>query len=386
MRRWIPLALLLSPALLPAPPLGAEAADVQSDLGANAAMKYWQAFAQMPALDRDQEALLGEWNKVPFNAAALKLIASSEKSRLYLHRGAKLTRCDWSLDYEDGMNLLLPYLAKSRDLARLAALHARHEFEQSHWEAGVEEATDMLALARHVGSEPIMICLLVRYGIERFAIDLLAPYLPRLQAFSPRIIAAVEAQSAGATVPQAFLAEKKYFLEWLIHRLKQGEAKEKGAWRDLLKAAIGVESVPDNAAIIQQIGSYERALQLLEEILPLSDQMAKIVALPRREFEKQYPDFKTKAKAGNVLAGHLLTSADKMFAAEQRNQALLALFKAAVAVVQGGPGRLKDIRDPFGDGPFEYRALDRGFELKSKLLYNELPVVLRVGEGKKEQR
>ena len=23
-------------------------------------------------------------------------------SRVYLHRGAKLPRCDWSLDYEDG--------------------------------------------------------------------------------------------------------------------------------------------------------------------------------------------------------------------------------------------------------------------------------------------
>src|SRR4051812_21449087 len=105
MRCWIPLALLFSLALLPSPPAGAEVADAKSDLGANAAMKYWQAFAQMPALDREQEALLGEWNKVPFDPAALKLIATSEKSRLYLHRGAKLSRCDWSLDYEDGMNL-----------------------------------------------------------------------------------------------------------------------------------------------------------------------------------------------------------------------------------------------------------------------------------------
>jgi len=30
--------------------------------------------------------------------------------------------------------------------------------------------------------------------------------------------------------------------------------------------------------------------------------------------------------------------------------------------------KLKDSKDPFGDGPFEYRALDKGFELKSKLL------------------
>lgn len=384
MRRWKPLALLLSLVLLTAPPLGAQASDAKVDLGANAALKYWQAFAQMPAADKEQESLLAEWNKVPFHAAAIKLISASEKSRLYLQRGAKLPRCDWSLDYEDGMNLLLPYLAKSRDLARLAALHARYEFEQGHWEAGIEDATAILALARHVGSEPIMICILVRYAIERIAIDLVTPYLPQLQAFSPRILKAYETLPVGATVQQAFLAEKKYFLEWLLHRLKEAEAKQKGAWREILKGAIGVEGELDGAAVVQQVGTYERAIQLVEEILSLSDQMTELVKLPRHEFERQYPEFKKKAKSANLLAGPLLTAADKMLASEQRNQALMALLSAALVVIQDGPDKLKDIKDPFGDGPFEYRALDKGFELKSKLHYNDQPVVLRVGQEKKE--
>jgi hypothetical protein len=61
----------------------------------------------------------------------------------------------------------------------------------------------------------------------------------------------------------------------------------------------------------------------------------------------------------------------------------MVLFQAALAVVQGGPDKLKDIKDPFGDGPFEYRTLDKGFELKSKLLYQDKPVTLTVGQGKK---
>ncbi len=60
----------------------------------------------------------------------------------------------------------------------------------------------------------------------------------------------------------------------------------------------------------------------------------------------------------------------------------MALFKAAIAVVQGGPENLRDIEDPFGNGPFEYRALDHGFELKSKLLFKGQPVMLTVGKGK----
>jgi hypothetical protein len=40
--------------------------------------------------------------------------------------------------------------------------------------------------------------------------------------------------------------------------------------------------------------------------------------------------------------------------------------------------------DPFGNGPFEYRAWEEGFELKSKLLFKGQAVMLTVGKGKKE--
>ena len=60
----------------------------------------------------------------------------------------------------------------------------------------------------------------------------------------------------------------------------------------------------------------------------------------------------------------------------------MALFKAALAVVKGGPDQLEAIKDPFGDGPFEYRNLEKGFELKSKLLFKGQPVALMVGRSK----
>src|SRR5437868_13235157 len=151
MRHWIlvvlslPLALALAPAATS--PAMAQAPDAAPDLAANAALKYWQAFALLPTLDKDQEKLLGEWDKIPLDAAALKLIRTSDTSRKYLHRAARLPRCDWSLDYEDGINLYLPHLGKAITLARLAALHARHELAQGHFQAGVDDATALLVLA-----------------------------------------------------------------------------------------------------------------------------------------------------------------------------------------------------------------------------------------------
>src|SRR5437773_6276044 len=80
-----------------------------SDLAANAALQYWQAFSQMPA-DKEHEKLLDQWQKAPLDDAAVqRLIAGSHQSLLYLQRGAALKACDWGLDYNDGISLLLPH-------------------------------------------------------------------------------------------------------------------------------------------------------------------------------------------------------------------------------------------------------------------------------------
>ena len=93
----------------------------QSELAANAALQYWQAFAQMPPLDTVRQKLLDDWKTVRLDDPDVqKLLAESHASMKYLWRAAKLKQCDWGLDYNDGISMMLPHLAKSRDLARLA--------------------------------------------------------------------------------------------------------------------------------------------------------------------------------------------------------------------------------------------------------------------------
>jgi hypothetical protein len=388
MRHWYLGVLFLSLALFPRSRATAQAPDAKPDRGANAAVKYWQAFALLPTLDKDQEKLLQDWNKVPLDAAALKLIDGSRGSREYLHRGAKLQGCDWSLDYEDGIFLRLPYLPKSRTLARLAALHARYEFEQRHWKSGAEDVTALLKLARHLEMDPIMIVQLLGYMIETTAIETAAPYLPELKPILPEAVCAVvDALPAGPTLPQMVLKEKQVGAMWLIQRLKDAEQHKEGSWQDVWKEVLQVPTEGDqspNRDLLQSAKTIEQAIKMLEDFLPLYDQLANMMASPWKEFDAKYPDFFKKAKAANPLAGFFLPAMDRVVASQRRAETQMALFKAALAVVEGGPDKLEDIKDPFGAGPFEYRALDNGFELKSKLLYKDQPVMLKVGQGKKE--
>src|SRR5262249_47277332 len=178
-------------------------------------------------------------------------------------------------------------------------------------------------------------------------------------------------------------------------KMKEAERSKEGSWKDVWKNLFDVRD-GQHRDIMQSVKTFEEAAHLLEDLLPVYDELARLLALPWKEFDEQYPQFVKKAKAAKPLCDFVLPSAanpvssfilppmDKIVARERRYQAQFALFKAALAVVQGGPDKLKDIKDPFGDGPFEYRALDKGFELKSKLLYNERPVTLTVGQRKKE--
>jgi hypothetical protein len=381
------VAFLISVALLRPSPAAAQEAEPGIDLGANAAMKYWQAFALLPTLDKDQEKLLLDWEKAPLDAAALKLIDRSRMSLVYLHRGAKLPRCDWSLDYEDGIGLLLSHCPNSLTLARLGALRARHEFEQGQWNAGWEDVAAVLKLGRHVGMGPQFVVRWVSYRIETYAIDAATPYLPELKPFLPEASSAVlDELPAGPTLQQMILGEKQIGLMWLIQQLKHAEVHKPGSWQGVWSNYIdGPWRESRHRDPSPSVKTFEQAIKVLEDLLPFYDELAKVIALPWKEFDAQYPAFVENAKVTDPLGrfDHP-NQMNEIVGRERRYQAQLTMFKAALAVVQGGPDKLKGIEDPFGNGPFEYRALDNGFELKSKLLFKGQPVTLAVGNRKSE--
>jgi hypothetical protein len=383
MRGWNLAVILLSLTLQSPFSAAARAADSEQESQDNAAMKYWQAFALLPSLDKDQEALLEDCNQVPLDAAALKLIDKSQQSRQFLYRGTKLPRCDWSLDYKDGIFLVMPYLPKSRTLARLVALHARHEFEQGHWEGGWEDVTALLKLAHHLELEPLAVQHLVGFSIETVAIKAAVPYLPQLKAILPKAASAVVDALPGEPTPsQLVLKEKQIAAVWLIQALQEAEQRKEGSWHEVWKNVFGAPQEGGGSQdLVNAATTFEQAIKMLEDLLPCYDELAKLTTLPWREFDAQYPEFAKQVKAANPLAS-ILISMDHAMASIRRNHAQRELFKAALAVVQSGPDKLKGFQDPYGDGPFEYRALDQGFELKSKLLVKGQHFALTAGNRK----
>ena len=387
MRHAILGTIFLSATLLQPGPAAAQAPSAGPDLGANAALKYWQALQLLPPLDKNQEKILENWSKVPLDAASRELVGKGQMSLEYLRRGARLPRCDWGLEYGDGVRLVLPHMTMATTLSRLAALSARHEFAQGRWKAGADDVAALLGLARHVETDRLFIPYLVGCRIESIAIETAAPYLPQLKETLPSALSAVlDASPPGPTLAEIVLMEKQVAPSWLARELRAAEAHEKGSWHAVWKGVFEApnEKGPDaDEASLKTIKTFEQAIAALDDLVPWYDLLAQMTTLPRAEFDAQYLDFAKKSRVANPLAGILMPGMDRLVEVQRRTDARRALFNAALAVVQRGPDALKTIQDPFGDAPFEYRALDQGFELKSKLIFRGQPVTLTVGQGTK---
>jgi hypothetical protein len=270
----------------------------------------------------------------------------------------------------------MPHLAKARDLARLAALDGRRAFEQGNWKAGRRDATSMMVLARHVGRDPVMIGLLVRLGLEGMVIDLVAPYVPDFKASHTDAVAMFAAMPPAVTLEQSIRFEKKWMGGWIVPHLRAEEVRRKGAGLELWKKFLDNDTPP----ALKNVATLDEVIKLVEDGIPVYDDLARLAALPNDQFEAQYPTFKQKIKTEHPLAALLLPAIDQIRAKEQRQQARMAMLLAGIALVESGPAKLQEIKDPFGKGPFEYHALDKGFELKSKLLYEGQPVTLTIGQ------
>jgi hypothetical protein len=353
----------------------------QPDLAANAALKYWQGFAQLPALDEQQRKQLGDWEKLSPDAAHRLLSATGvEKSLQYLHRGARLPRCDWSLDYEDGIGLLLPQLDRSRTLALLACLRARQAFADGRPSEGLDDVLAAMTLGRHVAVDPIMISLLVGYAIDQQAVNALAPVLPKLDAAALRRLGeGLDGLPSAATIEQTLIFEQRCFSGWAIRWLKDLERSGAGDLRAKVRTLLSDDS-EDSKAILRLVddGSARRLIQALEALGPFYEEQRRLAGLRRDQFLAQWPDAQRRQSA-NPVARAILPALEKVVDARDRARARLALLKAAIAVVRDGQGALAQHPDPFGSGPFEYKALPRGFELRSKLVLKGEPVTLTIG-------
>jgi hypothetical protein len=350
------------------------------DLGANAALKYWQAFATLPKLtDTDQTRLVTESVTMPLDASARELVAKASYSLRLMHQGARLPHCDWGLGWEEeGVALLLPQGNGARVLSSLACLRARMRFEAGEAPSAIEDILAAMTLGRHLARDGLNILVLVDYGIDQRASEVLARYLPQLDSRMIQDLKKhLDTLPSGGSPATSMKFEEKCALDWLVRRAKKAPGKE-----NLLALANEYGEGPEKSRAFLEAcgGNAEGVIRFAEQTRPSYRLMEKALDLPLAQFEQEWARENAR-QSGNPVFKLVFPAYDQLRWQQARAEVRRSLLAAAIAVRLKGPGALKEHPDPLAAGPFAYTPFEGGFELRSTFKMDDsLRAKLRLDE------
>jgi alkylhydroperoxidase family enzyme len=367
-------------------PLNADFAYAGFDSDGNAALKYWQAFATLPTFNDAENKKLADALTTPLDDLARKILNDADYSLRMMHHAAALPRCDWGVSHEEGVFTRLPQANAARVLASLACMSARTHIEAGQSVEGIDDIVAGMTLGRHCSLAGTNIMLLSGYAIEHRMIELLALQLPKLDGkLIPDLKNRLAGLPVGMTVAEATVSEEQAYLDWFVRIVRKAKDKE-----SLLAALAFIDNETEGKpatsgkktlAFVEECGgSVESVLRFSEETRASYRRVAKLLALPIDQFEKEF-EIESKKQASNPVFKIFFPAIVNVRKAQARMNVRRALLSAALAVRQDGPDALKNHSDPVVGGRFEYIPFDGGFELRSNLKgRDDKPVTLMVGQ------
>jgi hypothetical protein len=376
----------------------------------NAAVVYWQAFSSMPTLNPDERKALDIVTTEPHRPPteeSKKLIEQHWRSLADLRRAGSIRVCDWNLDYSQGAELILPHLQKARDLCRVMLARASQRVAEGRIDDASDDIISVFQAARHCGSSPVLISLLVDVALETFATRVVARHLPRFSpAQAERFAARLEELPPASTFAACLRCEGVYFSDWIARKIhaqaKGGEAGLEtlqliGAF-DPAAAILGGKDDEATATRnrLSKVG-IDEVDRWLDRLRKDYAEIARISTSPLSERMKHFATFEAN------LADEKKRATEARFATpEQRDRLISMLMLPAVAKVGDKDARFQSRREllrlalharatgtntwesgtSVGAGKVTHRSRgESGYELSILPAGTDTPEVLVVGEG-----
>jgi hypothetical protein len=182
------------------------------------------------------------------------------------------------------------------------------------------------------------------------------------------------------TLAEAFSGEAANFTTWLrgLEKTDATTLFQKGGKLHML---IGGGQEDQLLGLLQQrwTDPKTRAAELAG-IIAAASKGAAVLSVPREQVQPALDAYLAERQAAGMLATIVLTpKPEHLRLLNEESEARSAMLRAAIAMRLNGPDALKTIRDPFGDGPFDYKATPHGFELSSRLQKRGEHVKLTIG-------
>ncbi len=217
----------------------------------NGAMKYWEAWAMLPAdlskkiSDVDWDALKGstEWDKLPESFKALQ-DEPVESVANAIENAAGYPRCNFELQWEDGVMTLMPHLSRMRAGARLMRVAARMDLAHGKADAAAHRTAIIFKTARDTSQDPVLISSLVGIAIADLAMSEVEAEIEsgKLTAAAKRelldALRAVNTQDPMNT-RASIQGERDAFIPWIAKQMQTEETLK--SLRELANIESGVK-------------------------------------------------------------------------------------------------------------------------------------------------
>ena len=144
---------------------GASAAEPERDVGDNAALRYWMAFAQMknPALSDETAQLLerAAAGEAAWDDSLADIVQGNREALATMHRGTRLSFCEWGYEHDLLADAPIANVARARALGRLNLLLGRWLLHQGKTTEAVEAWLAGVRFSRDVASDGVFISLFI---------------------------------------------------------------------------------------------------------------------------------------------------------------------------------------------------------------------------------
>jgi hypothetical protein len=293
-----------------------------------------------------------------------------------IEQGAQRRSCRFEHDYTAGINMLMPHLSGLRDIIRILGAKACLEAQAGRPDAAWNLAQTQLRFADALRNEPILISQLVRFASIRLSCQAIqkicevAP--PNEEQYRGVQSLLLDYEDRNALI-LALDGERLLLGEWAFEALKDGSVKDLSLRADAagesgieegfvrLYGAFKPLSLADHAAYVRIMGEYTESAKL-----PYSSEEAN--AIDRRVEQIQ--------SRLHVVTSMIVPAIVRIKQVYWETIAQMRVARAGLTVLQDSKARgafpqtleglkLKDLGDPFSDGPLVYRPAPNGFVLYS---------------------
>jgi hypothetical protein len=290
---------------------------------------------------------------VPTNAALAGYLHQRQPVLDLMHQAAALPRADWG-PVDGDIKKVMGSLNNMRAAVMVTWQAARQDIAQNRPADAVTHLLDGMALARHVGQYPLLVCHLVEIGCEVGSIERLAKLLPMLPAdITANLPQQLDALPPYVGWPAIIEGERFFGRTTLAEQMKAAGAKAD------LKVSSSVQAMAD-------------ALD------PLYDAMKGTPGQTPAELDEAVNAVVAKMP-DNVLAKTLAPSFARAREPSATLEAKFAMLRVAAATAAGDADALSNSVDPFGGKPFAYKEVAGGYQLQSELVVRGKPVTLTIG-------